>query len=395
MGEYRYWISLAVLIVGMAFNGGAAGMVIPLISLRFESWGAEPFMMGLAAAAPAVATIMLFPLFTRVKTRHPLFFMVVGGMIYLIILPIMHMFEGVLIWVVLRFLLFCAIIPIWLFVENAISQRARPGLRGRTLAVYSASFYLGLSSGSIVIVWTGSAGYAPFVAAGGMMICALACFVSVHSFIPPLSLRGKAAPWVVLSRRESRVIRIGAIGSGLVESLCFSLLVIYGIHMGLSEAEALPLLTALVIGGVLLQPLTGWLADRASADRGSIVRLLVFTSFCVCLATVFLGAGFDSSWLRLVCAFVLGGCCNAFYTLSIVDMSHRFTGDEALEMNAGILFGYSSSSFLGPILAGGAMTWLPSSIRDQGFVLVLFLIGLTIAALALTSGRAAWSGRRS
>jgi MFS family permease len=143
------------------------------------------------------------------------------------------------------------------------------------------------------------------------------------------------------------------------------------------------LVTVYTAGGILLQPLVGWAADRTSHVR--LLRAAAL-SFVISLAVLPLVIGtLALAWPVL---FLAGGAVASFYTLGLILLGERFQAEGLAEANTLFIICYTGGSVVGPVLAGAGMElW-----RPDGFLLVL---ALAAAAFLLTSvpmaGRAARS----
>ncbi len=164
---------------------------------------------------------------------------------------------------------------------------------------------------------------------------------------------------------------------GIAEGAAFALLPLYGLAHEMARETAVVMGVAFAAGAVLLQPPTGWLADRMPHERllaGTVAVALV----CIALMPAAIGAG----WAVWPVLFVWGGAVAGLYTLGLILIGQRFAvaapgagrGDLA-GANAGLIMAYTMGSMLGPALGGGAMeVWPPEGLMAVlGVAFALFL----------------------
>lgn len=156
----------------------------------------------------------------------------------------------------------------------------------------------------------------------------------------------------------------------------FVLLPIYALQTGSDEAQALGLLTTFIVGGIALQFVVGWLADRASARRVLIGSALLFALVAMSLPLL------SDPWLTTGAVFLMGGIGVGFYTLSLTHIGQRVRVDQLAVANAAFLISYQIGAMIGPTVGGIAMgAWQP-----YGFVAAMIAAAL-IGALAMAAVR--------
>ena len=152
-----------------------------------------------------------------------------------------------------------------------------------------------------------------------------------------------------------------------------SLLPVYGIRSGLSEAQAAIMLTVSGLGGVTLAYPVGWLADKFNR-----YWMLVLCGVGTLSGTFLLPYVIGMDHLLWVLLFVWGGLFTGMYTVVLTIVGQRFRGRELVTANISIGVLWGIGSLTGPSITGVAMDiWDP-----QGFPLVFIAAGLLFVLFA-------------
>src|SRR5690606_20759198 len=140
------------------------------------------------------------------------------------------------VWFALRFLLGIAVVVPFLISEIWINQIATVENRGRLLGLYGASISTGFGSGPLLMRVTGIDGWAPFIAAAGLVVVAMAIISLARNDRPYLDTHGHSSPWPYA--KASPIAILAGLMYGAVETGIFGLLPVYGVRSGLAEATA-------------------------------------------------------------------------------------------------------------------------------------------------------------
>jgi MFS family permease len=201
--------------------------------------------------------------------------------------------------------------------------------------------------------------------------------------------------------------------SGFAEMSYLSLIGNVGIAGGLIESQALKLMSIMTIGGVALQFLIGWLADKSSRTAVTVWLGIAFIVLSLALpAAIAAGQVSYAMTLRVpgaleaggpamafalqgpmgltggeaayLVAFLLGGVVLGFYTVGLAIVGEEVQPQDLAAANAAFLVMYQLGAIVGPAAAGFAMTVAPV----QGFVVIMaLLMTLALVAVAMMSWR--------
>jgi MFS family permease len=376
----RGW-SLAAVIAAVTVFGVTIGLAGPLLSLTLEARGVQATLNGLNAGTTFLGVI-LGPLLTPrgVRLLGLRNFLLVCFAIDFTIFPMMHVFDSVTAWFILRVLLGMAGSSIFTASEAWITILAGKTARGRILGIYAASLSAGFACGPLVLSLTGIEGWLPFIAGNTITLLACMPLLAVGPSANDLGRGRGRSPLRMFGKAPLLLLTVALFG--LYEQSLLALLPVWGIRTGLSRTVAATSLSAIFIGAILLQWPVGLLSDRI--DRLTALRACSVIALCgaILLATMTL------STPALFCLlFVWGGSAAAIYPVALSMAGDRFRGSEMMAFNAAMIIAYGLGSLIGPTLGGLAIDLAGPNGLPELFVL------LFVAFLLATLG-ASRAGRR-
>ncbi len=371
-------MSLAAVIAAAFGIGLSFGVGLPLTALTLEAWSEPKWVIGLAGATPSFAILLVLPLVPRLVARWgAITTILVGCLIGATGFLALYSFSTTPAWIAARFVMSGALALPWLVGETWMNAVATEATRGRIIAVYAISFFLGFLAGPLVLDYAGLTGPLPFLA--GAAGSGLACL--------PIILAQRLAPDLT----DTQTMRVGAaLGlapiamvsgflGGFAEMSYLSLIPNVGLAAGLEEGQALRLLSVLTFGGIILQYPIGWLADKVPRIGVTVALAVIFIGLSLLLPYALM-----SAFWAAVAAFLLGGVILGFYTLGLVIVGEQVAPSKLAAANVAFLVMYQIGGIAGPVASGAAMTISPVS----GFVTTVS------AAMAITTIFIVWLSRR-
>lgn len=375
--QERWLRSLVAVLTQVFLVGLAIGMSMPLTALNMERWGEASWVIGLVAAAPAGAIVAVMPLVPRVARRIGAFpAILLGCLSGGVLLLAMPFLPQVWIWGVFRFLMGIAFAMPWLICETWVNSLAQESNRGRVLALYGVAFFGGVALAPWILSKTGVAGWQPFGLAAGIVFASLLPLLPLRKSLPQMAVGPRLRLGAVV--RLAPVMIICAILAGATEFSLFSLLPLHALNNGYGEAAALELLTALMLGAVILQYPVGRLADLGKRRQlllglgaltivGLVLTLFVIGNFLAAAGTV----------------FFLGGASLAYYVVGLAFLADSFEPPDWPVANAVFIMVYETASLVGPVLGGLSMDILPR----QGLPMFLGIFTAVLMLPILLRGR--------
>lgn len=377
-------VALAAIIAHMTAVGVTMGIMYPLPGLVLEGRGVETWLIGLIAGMPALGILALVPLAPRIAGRLGAFNTMVAGLAVGCSAFLATPFtESLWIWAALRFFMGAGLGLPWLLGETWINAFSLEHSRGRVVALYAAGLFLGFAGGPVALDLVGTEGIAPYLVGSGALVLAALPLVPVRRHAPPLPAQPKLK--VLAVARLAPTVAGAGLLSGFCEAAAYALTPLYGLRVGLGQSDALGLLTAVILGGILLQYPIGWLADRMSRRL-----MLALLSLFGALAAMLWPLAMASYPVALVLGGVLGGLILSYYSIGLTLLGQRFGLEDLAVANATFIVCYELGTVSGPTLAGAAMDlWDP-----HGLSAAIALPSLLFAGLALARWRTARDERR-
>lgn len=277
-------------------------------------------------------------------------------------------------WVLLRVIFGFSFSGVYVTAESWLNDASTNETRGKTLSVYIIVQMAGIISSQALLNVHDPAGFVLFVIPS--VLVSLSFAPILLSVTPTPAFETTKA----MSFRELYVTSptsvVGMFMIGLVFSAQFGMASIYGTEAGLSVAEISIFISAIFLGGLVLQYPIGWMSDRM--DRRVLILGTAVGGLVATLIGILFGATFEA---LLVAAFIMGGCSNPLYALLIAYMNDYLEGDDRAAASGGLLFVNGLGAIIGPILTG----WAMSAFGAPGFW--LYLLGVMICLSAYVSFR--------
>ncbi|ABC90919.1 putative transporter, permease protein [Rhizobium etli CFN 42] len=355
----------------------AQGLTYPLLSLILERQGIPSGLIGLSAAMTPLGFIISAP-FIPALSRG------VGGARLAILCSILAALTLVAIawtqqvwaWMPLRLLLGFFANPLYVISETWLITITPAPRRGRILGLYSSIVSAGFAVGPLSLGFAGTDGWPPFIIGVSAF---LACGLIVLAVAPRLLEmpdEGEATS-VGGFFALAPLLLLAVFTAAAFEQIQLSLFAVYGAALGSAERRTASLITCFVAGNAVLQIPLGRAAERFGATRTMIFCILVCLTGCLLLAVAF------STWLIWPLVFAWGGVSFGLYTMSLIQLGERFTGQTLIAGNAAFAFAWGIGGMAGSPVAGLAMQLS----GHQGLPLSLGLLSCALGVFLLAEKR--------
>ena len=362
--------------VGLIF-----GFQPPLMAFVLSRAGSSALAIGAVTASSLVAVILSGPLYPLLIERLGLKRSVIAGIgIGAVVLALMPVAQSVPFWIAMRFITGCALGLSWIASEIWLNTVSGEETRSTVMGLYGTIFSVGIIGGPVLLEFTGTDGWRPFVCGA---LCLVATMLPLVMLEPTAAQSGARAPPGELVRavRFAPIVMLAALVAGLVESADLALLPLFGLHAGLDERAALFLVTIFMAGNVVLQMPIGLLADRFGR-RLVLGGCAALSALGPLLLPAFMGA---PVWLGLL-LFLWGGTLYAFYSQGIALLGEEFPTADLATANTVFVMVYCAGGVIGPSVGGWAMDVWPQA----GLPAMLCSAPLLmLAGLAVRAARAA------
>ena len=264
---------LAVCYACAALLGLTIGLAMPLVAVALDARGFGEAAIGVSAAAQFLGIMAGAPLGPWLIPRRGLRFSMaaalVAGAAALALMPAAGAVYGA--WLALRFVFGAAEGLMFVATETWINQAVSDRSRGRAVSLYTASLAGGVALGPLLIAATGTDGVAPFLVGAAALLAGLALLGLAAGTAPRI---GGARSFGILGYLAALPVAVAAAALfGFADGGLIAMLTVYGLGLGMDEVSSARLVTVLVVGGIVLMPLVGWIIDRVGpAPSGRRLR---------------------------------------------------------------------------------------------------------------------------
>lgn len=354
----------------------AQGLTYPLLSFILERQGTPPTLIGLSAAMTQLGFIASAP-FIPALTRR------VGAVRLAILCPMLAAFILVAIawtgdvwaWMPLRFLLGFVINPLYVVSETWLLSITPASRRGRILGLYSSIVSAGFALGPLSLGLVGTEGWPPFVIGiVAFLLCGL-IVLAVVPRLPRMPQEGEATS-VGGFFALAPLLLFAVFTAAAFEQVVISLLAVYGAALGSAELRIAALIACFTAGNAVLQIGLGRVAERFGSRHTMLLCVLASLAGCLLLPAIF------DAWLVWPLVFVWGGVSFGIYTMALIRLGERFTGQALIAGTAAFAFVWGTGGIAGSPATGLAMQLA----GHQGLPFSLGLLCCALAVLLMAKG---------
>jgi MFS family permease len=345
--------SRAAVVATAAVFGLTYGLTAPLIALDLAEQGFGETLIGANAAMHAVGALVAAPLLPSLVARFGARAMVLGALLLAAAaIASFPAVPSVWLWFPLRLAVGCAAEALFALSEAWINHLSGERGRARAMAIYTAALSIGFAAGPLILSAVGTAGSAPYTIGAALAVGATALPACPRVIAPRFA--GPGGGGLVLAARLAPLALATTALNAAVETAGLSFLTLYAMEAGWEEAAATRLISAMMIGAILLQLPIGWLGDRT--DRR---RLVVWLGAAAAAGALLWPLALHDPWLAYPMVFAWGGVFVGVYTIMLAMVGSRFQGTELVAIYAGMGLVWGAGALLGPMLAGLAMDLVP------------------------------------
>ncbi|MEM9601786.1 MAG: MFS transporter [Pseudomonadota bacterium] len=275
-------------------------------------------------------------------------------------------------WMVLRIVVGFCMSGVYVVAESWLNDAADNQTRGKALSLYLIVQMAGIVLGQVLLNIADPGGYALFVLIS----------VLVSLSFAPILLTATATPVFETSRpmtlielfKASPLGCFGMFALGGVFAALFGMSAVYATERGFTLAEVSSFITAIYVGGMVLQYPIGWLSDRL--DRRLLIIAVTATCTVACVAVYYIENTFTS---LLIIAFVLGGTSNPLYSLLIAYTNDFLDNDQMAAASGGMIFINGVGAMASPVIVGAIM----AQVGPNGFFGFVGVLMMSISVYGL------------
>ncbi|WP_438749609.1 MFS transporter [Pararhizobium sp. O133] len=368
------WAAIVAVILGASAFSVAQGITYPLISLTLESRGVTPAMIGFNAVGfafgLAASTLMLGQLTSRIRTDRLIIVSLIGCSLCLATFAAT---ASLPVWFLARFLLGFFASLVFMLGEAWMNAACPDRLRGRVSGLYGAGVCGGFAAGPLVIPLVGTE--------GGFGFALTAVYVALVAFATAiLTLSTKTTPEASSTRSvfiffgKAPLLIAMVLAFGFSDIAAISVMPVYFVKTGHSEAFAALSVTVLALPTALAQPFIGVALDR-------LPRRQVATVTAAIAAIAFLAIPFLTSQVTILIDFALLGAASfSLYTCALTMLGEQYRGGMLVAGSAAFTLAYAVGSGAGSGATGAVMDLLGPSAAPIGVGLALVVFTAVFAS---------------
>lgn len=343
MTAKRLWPVTGVLLL-IGIEALLFGYSYPFFSLALESKGIATWLIGLNASLAGAGILIFGPFLPALIDRLGLKLLVAAqfALSFLSFAAILA-FDHLAVWFVARFVMGTCFSALWttteIWLNGVVDDRNRGRIVGASGTLYAACQFVG----PLMLSATGSSGSLPLIAAMAPLAVGVAVALSIRSAVGETDEEetGSAATLRTALGLAGALIA-AAFLTGVGETAMQSLLPLYGLAHGLSEAAASRLVAVFSLGEAILVAVLGWMADR----YGRRLTLIGCAALAV-VSTLALPFVMGRGLILEPVLFIAGGTVSGLYTLGIVLIGQDFRGQRLAVVSTGFAMAYSAGSVVG------------------------------------------------
>lgn len=371
------WAAMAGIIATVTVFAVAQGLTYPLLSFILERQGTTSGLIGLSAAMTPLGFIVSSPVIPGLTRRvGAARLAILCSMLAAATLVAIALIQDIWAWLPLRFLLGFFANPLYVISETWLLAITPASRRGRIMGLYSAIVSGGFAIGPLSLGLVGTEGWPPFmVGVVAFLVCGL-IVLAVVPRMPRMPHDGEATS-IGGFFALAPLLLFAVFTAAAFEQTLISLFAVYGAALGSAEGRIASLITCFIAGNALLQILLGRMAEQLGSTRTMLFCALACLAGCLLLPQAF------GSWLIWPLVFVWGGVSFGIYTMALIQLSERFTGQTLIAGNAGFALAWGIGGIVGSPATGFTM----QLIGHQGLPLLLGLLSCVLVMFLMAARR--------
>lgn len=250
----------------------------------------------------------------------------------------------------------------WVLSEALIAEFCPPEQRGRYVSIFQTMVSATFIIGPALLVWLGTQSSITLWVVNGLNVIGLAWTLLIPQ-VPAAHDTGTARVglhglWHALL--DHPIIMLAGFVGGFFETGVTSILLLYGLALGLSASAAAVMVSISGLGGVLLMIPAGLIADRFADQARGRRTLMVWSAAAMLTATLALPFVAQTPWLAWPVVFVWGGAGGTLYTMAMTDIGSREKGITLVNSTAVLVLTYTLGGLLASGISGALIDWSPA-----------------------------------
>lgn len=278
---------------------------------------------------------------------------VISSLIRSLALLLVQYINSYEIWIVTIFIYGFVTNILRLSLQTWLNLLSFRKIKGLVLGVYSSALSLGVALGPLVLTQINANREFQIIFNSILSILAILIIFPLLKSTPKIDVKNKNRFIFILN--NSKIIMISALVGGVIFFGLPSFLTLYGIESGLNENEASFLLTAFMLGSVLLGILISTLSSYIKKRH-----LIIFCVFNSLICSVLLPITIYNFSLSLLLLFFWGGNSGGLFAIGLSIIGSTFRTEDQISANMTYSIMDSGGGLIGLCFIGAAMDLIGS-----------------------------------
>lgn len=267
------------------------------------------------------------------------------------------------IWSIVRFISGLSFVGLFIVAESWLNNISPNRLRGQVLSSYIFVVNGGLFAGQFLIN------------IGSIETIGLFVLISILISLSllPITLANKATPGYeeVENLPFKKLIKTSTLAvlcvfaCGFMNAGMLSIGPVFAQSLGISIPQISFLMALYILGCAIVPLAAGWLSDQF--DRRKVITGTSFIGFIFSL-----WLAIDTDWIY-ACAFVVGGCSTAIYSIGVAMMNDRLKTSQMTSATASLILINGVGACISPVLLGTMIVVLGLSSFFGTFAIMLII----------------------
>lgn len=276
-------------------------------------------------------------------------------------------------WSFWRFIIGVACAVTWVVIESCILVTGTTRSRGKMLAVYLTTYYLGTVLGQALLRYFPKEVIYFALVISTLMALAIIFILLTHYKLPQ-NKKNTFNLLPMLKYKRARLGLVGCVVAGMIIGSFYSLLPAYYAHLGYNDQQVTNWIILLIISGVVAQLPVSRFADKYGKKKVLLVEMIlaIITSFLL-ICDLF----------SVVATILLGATIYTIYPISMAWACETVKKQDIVAMNQTMLLVNTLGSLIAPAIIALAMDKLGNHYLFISFIFISgYFVWLLIKSLS-------------
>lgn len=305
----------------------AVGLNAVLFPVTLYHLGFSKTMIGFCLLMDIIAVIVISRYISRIIVYAGIArILILSTIIRSLCLAILSGTGNYAVWCICIFLFGMSTNMMLISLQTWINSIEIKNYKGLIIGIYSSSISLGTSIGPIIINMTGTGGKLPFIANIIIVLSTIIPLLFIYKSVP--KIKSSPKPRVLYSIKLSKVPMLSAFAGGITFYGLPYFLTIYGTMNKLSIERSAYLITAFMLGSVILGLLIASISDRI--DRLKVIMVCVAVGL---ISAIYLPMAIYNYLQALILLFIWGGVSGGIYATGLARVGEMFRIEDQISAN--------------------------------------------------------------